>query len=75
MIGTFYQTLSLGDLVYMRDWDESVNDWIVVSERAFIVIDVKHDPSSTERNRDIVSVLGPENRVIEVYAGYFVKAV
>ena len=48
MIGTFYQTLSLGDLVYMRDWDESVNDWVVVSEKSFIVIDVKHDPSSTE---------------------------
>lgn len=75
MDNNFYQKLTPGDLVHPRDWDAESSSWVVHRGWVFMVVDVKRDPSSTERNRDVVSILGPENRMMEVYAGYFIKVV
>ena len=74
MESSFDQKLSPGDLVHVRDWDETKNDWVVIRDQVFMVVDVKHDSSSDQRNRDIVSILRPGDSIIESYAGYFVKA-
>jgi len=73
MEDTFHQKLSPGDLVYIRDWDVVASRWVTYTDRVFLVVDAKRDPSDEKFKRDIISVVHNEFPLIESYAGYFVK--
>lgn len=70
MDDSFYQKLSPGDLVHLREWDD-VHGWVIKRDITFIVIEHKRDTSG-EFNRDIVRVIGGGYN-IETFGGYFVR--
>ena len=69
-----YQQLSIGDLVYMREWDDE-SGWKIIKDQIFMILDVKREQAHDLQNltgRDTVRFSGGAWEG-ETLSGYFVK--